>query len=403
MPPKQNTKLTRPSINAVAKVADPMVDQLLDDDDVVATIFECLGLNDLMRMRLVCTKWREAAKKTLVPMTDFHVSNYKKYRAMAIMTTALPNLQQLSICNPDWEFTYFDGEDPVRGVRVSEEQFDINVISNFTKLRSLTIDPLDSLNGRYPSLFNFPLLEKLDMTRVFYMKWDLDMLSGFPSLRELHVRFSPCLRGSVGSLRALKNTLEQVAITDCDNVRGDFMDLADFPRLTHLNLKNTAVTGDVREISENDFLSLKCTILPKTVVGGWGYQFQRISEVPSVINALYQCMRRDVDRTLFHGWTGYLSRESPDWYDGYHDYKCPDHPFTINMVHTIGPRVGWRWTNEESDSCEINWLDPEPEVNTSYIKELQCIQKEIDFYKGYYEPPTESEYNRLCEEYDESL
>lgn len=165
-------------------------------------------------------------------------------------------------------------------------------------------------------------------------------------------------------MRALKLTLEQVIITDCNNIRGNFMDLADFPRLTHLNLKNTSVTGDVREISENDFLRLKCIILPKTVVGGWGYQFQQISDVPSVINALYQCMRRDEDRKLFHGWTGYLSRESPDWYDGYHDYNCPDHPFTINILKTRGARVGWRWTNEEGDSCEINWLDPESEVKT---------------------------------------
>lgn len=395
MPPKQTTKLSPSSIDAVAKVADPMVDHL--DDDIVATIFGCLGLQDAIRMRLVCTKWREAAKKTLVPMMDFCVHNYVTYRAMSIMTTALPNLQQLSIYNPGWEFTYSDGEDPVR------TRLNINVISNFTKLRSLTIEPLVSLDGRYPCLFNFPLLERLDMTRVLYMKWELGMLSGFPSLKELHVRCSPFLRGSVGTLRALKNTLEQVTITDCDNIRGNFMDLADFPRLTHLNLKSTAVTGDVREISGNDFLRLRRIILPKTVVGGWGYHFQSISEVPSVVNALYQCVKRDLDRTLFNGWCGYLSRESPDWYDGYHDYNCPDHPFTINIVQ-IGPRVGWRWTNEERDSCEINWLDPEP-VNTSYsyIEELQCIKKEIDFYKGYYEPPTELEYNRLCEDYDESL
>lgn len=122
------------------------------------------------------------------------------------MTTALPNLQQLAIYNPDWEFTYLDGEDPTvrripghNNVLVSGggQRRDITIISNFTKLKSLTIEPLDSLNGRYPSLFNnFPLLTRVEMTRVFYMKWELDMLSaGFPSLRELQVSFSPFLSG----------------------------------------------------------------------------------------------------------------------------------------------------------------------------------------------------------------
>ncbi len=48
-------------------------------------------------MRLVCKHGeREVAKKTIVPpMTEFRVHNYVKYRAMAKMTTVLPNLQQL--------------------------------------------------------------------------------------------------------------------------------------------------------------------------------------------------------------------------------------------------------------------------------------------------------------------
>ena len=50
--------------------------------------------------------------------------------------------------------------------------------------------------------------------------------------------------------------------------------------------------------------------------------------------------------------------------------------------------------------CEINWLDPEPERNSSdykaYIREVRDMNNE--FYKGYYVPPTEEEYNRLIEE-----
>jgi hypothetical protein len=119
------------------------------------------------------------------------------------------------------------------------------------------------------------------------------------------------------------------------------------------------VTGDIREITENDFLHLEeYIVLPMTVIGGWGYQFQRISEVPSVMNAVYLCMRRNRDRELFSDWRWYLSRESPDWYDGYHDLNCPDHPFTVDFVRARS-RLGWRWRNEDGDSCEINWLNTE--------------------------------------------
>jgi len=162
------------------------------------------------------------------------------------------------------------------------------------------------------------------------------------------------------------------------------------------------VTGDIREITENDFLHLEeYIVLPMTVIGGWGYQFQRISEVPSIMNAVYLCMRRNRDRELFSDWRWYLSRESPDWYDGYHDLNCPDHPFTVDFVRARS-RLGWRWRNEDGDSCEINWLDPELDrICDADTRSLQRIQEEIGFYKGHYHPPTAEEYNRLCDEYSE--
>ena len=54
----------------------------------------------------------------------------------------------------------------------------------------------------------------------------------------------------------------------------------------------------------------------------------------------------------------------------------------------------------------INWLDPEPSSDNSdyeiYVEELQRIEKRIDIFKDYYEPPTEEEYRGLCEEYIQS-
>ncbi|KAK1740395.1 hypothetical protein QTG54_008490 [Skeletonema marinoi] len=94
------------------------------------------------------------------------------------------------------------------------------------------------------------------------------MLAGLPSLKELsyfHNRSST--GGNVNSLRVLKYTLEneKVAIEDCPSVQGNFMELADFPRLKELHLMHTRMTGDIRDIGERDFLALETLTLPKGV------------------------------------------------------------------------------------------------------------------------------------------
>jgi len=57
--------------------------------------------------------------------------------------------------------------------------------------------------------------------------------------------------------------------------------------------------------------------------------------------------------------------------------------------------------------CEVNWLDPEPDRESSdyakYIEELQDINSQVGLYRGFHQPPTEEEYYGLLEEYaDES-
>jgi hypothetical protein len=104
-----------------------------------------------------------------------------------------------------------------------------------------------------------------------------------------------------------------------------------------------------------------------------------------------------------------LSRDSPEWYDLNDENGHPPPPFTINFVRA-GSRVGWRWKasggggyNCISNSCEINWLDPEPDRESNdydvYIRELQSIQEDVFCFKGYHQPPSQDEYKRLCEEY----
>jgi hypothetical protein len=145
---------------------------------------------------------------------------------------------------------------------------DIEIISNFSKLRILEIRTFVFLNGRYPFLFNsFPLLEKLSIENCHVLKWDLDMLAGMPLLKELTCKGGNYfMTGNISSLRVLKNTLERVTIEECYNVEGNFMDLADFPHLKELNLHGT-VTGDIEDIGEGDFPAMECLILPSGTVG----------------------------------------------------------------------------------------------------------------------------------------
>jgi hypothetical protein len=270
-----------------------------------------------------------------------------------------------------------------------------------------------NLLARYPFLFNFPLLQRLSISWCICLKWDLELISGLPSLKELKLKFNECLPGNLRSLRVLKDTLEHVEICDSPSVEGCFTDLADFPRLQELVLKGTPVTGDIRDIGENDFPAIENLSLPDTVYGGIGYEFQSIAEVSDFISRIYP-LAKQRDNKLLQGMQWRLSRESPDWYwyDGDDDQVHP--PFEFELIIITGSRIGWRWKTtccysddgnsleEITSSCEINWFEPEPERESNgyenYTRRLNALQEEIDFYRGYNQPPTEEEYYRLCEE-----
>ena len=382
--------------------------------DQIAIIFGFLKHNEIMHAR-VCTTWRDAAKKTLVPPSDFQVRNVRSYNALRVMSSALTNMQQLSICGLGASHKYSDGEDPVQkqaALTANYTLHDLNIISNFRKLRILNVHSV-SLNGRYPTLFDFPHLQKLELFDCCNLKWDLDMLSACPLLRELRLlNLRQNSTGNLNSLRVLKNTLEEVLIRRCLNIRGNFMELADFPRLRNLDVSHTPVTGDIRHIQEDDFSAAKRVVLPDTVIGGLEYQFQSISDVPSFMHTIHPLLKRfpETFNQAYFCWT--LSKDSADWYDREDDHHHQP-PFEIFPVVAGGLRCGWSWCfrflvfcNEKQcldvvkNSCEVNWLDPEPsEDRLCYDKYAECLQKiegETDFYRGYYEPPTEEEYRSLC-------
>ena len=363
--------------------------------DVVAIIFGCFPPKDIMRMRCVCKKWREAAKGTIVPIAEFRMNSVNKYNALVAMTTALPNLQEITLRDMIFGHRFVDGEDPYEARVTLTANFDIHdidIISNFRKLRVLHIETV-YLNGRYPVLFDFPLLRELRVTTSDYLKFDLGILSaGCPSLKTLKVTFTENLTGDLRSLRVLKDTLEKVEITSCQRIEGNFMDLAAFPRLKKLDLWGTATTGDIRDICKKYFPALENLCLPDTVIGGSCYKFHSISEVPSFMHTIHVLLQRtpdlfDTDITttdslLSTAFCWELSKDSPDWYQW--ESGCAEPPFNLKFIRA-GSRLGWSWCTWNGDySCEINWLDPEPSSENigyeDYIEELQLVERCADFY-----------------------
>ncbi|KAK1734486.1 hypothetical protein QTG54_014734 [Skeletonema marinoi] len=342
---------------------------------------------------------REAAKKTIVPITDIGVCSETQYNALVAMSTALPNLQQISLYYLLFRHKYSDGEDPNEEEATNTANFithDIEIISRFRKLRSLSI--FEAMNGRYPFLFNFPLLHKLDITNCHHLKWNLEMLAGFPLLKELYCNNNESLTGNINSLRVLKDTLEKLTINDCFNVQGNFMDLADFPHLKKVYLDETGVTGDIRDIGKQDFQTLESLTLPSGVYGGMCYEFQHISDAPDLAMAVYSIYKQRP--TLLEKWCAMLSEHSPDWYDGIGSYDVYEStaPLYIRLVEA-GIRVGYRWISERNHPCEVIWLDPEPQRESIdyeiYIEAFQEIQLQINIYRGFHQPPTEEEHNLL--------
>src|SRR6056300_1553410 len=167
--------------------------------DLQANIFSFLPPNDIMRSRRI----------------NISVNSVENYNTMVVMTRAMPNLQQITLGSLGWDnnHKYNDGEDPdeERASRFANwTTHDIEIISNFSKLQTLGIHA--GLNGRYPALFSFPLLLNLRIKRCYCLKLDLEMLAGFPMLKELECTGSMHLTAHISSLRVLKDTLEKVHI-----------------------------------------------------------------------------------------------------------------------------------------------------------------------------------------------
>ncbi len=381
--------------------------------DTLANIFSFLPFDDVMCQRFLNKKAMEAARKTVI--ANFCVDSVENYNALRVMTAAT-NLRQITLCafgrdddsesdeddSDEVQHKYSDGEDPDErkaSATANWTSHDIGIISNFRQLRVLEIAMHAPLNGRYPVLFGFPTLQKMSIKYCHYLKWDLGMLVGMSVIKELECTNNDRLTGNINNLGMLKDTLERVVIDGCTRVEGNFMDLKDFSHLREVNLRWTAVTGDIRDIEESDFSSLESLILPKGVYGGKGCEFQSSSDGPDVARGVYLLKKQRPELKMDY-WFAKLSEDSPDWYESAENFA--EAPFCIRFVEA-GSCIGYRWLSmgiSISNPCEVNWLDPEPETGSEYY-EAQRIEDKVKMYKGFYQPPTEEEYQRLVDEYVE--
>ncbi len=366
--------------------------------DELANIFGFLPSEEIMAARLN-KKMRDAAKETIVPMTEFVVDSVTKYNALVVMSTALPNLQQITLRRLGGGHKYSDGEDSYveRTIASTTDniEHDVSIMSKFSRLHSLKLSRAP-LNGRCDFLFHSPLLQKLDISECPFLKLDLEVLAGLPLLKELSI-YNTSFAGNISSLRGLKDTLTNVVFKYCGKVTGCFLDLADFRCLKILDLRGTNVRGDVREIGERDFLSLEELTLPFSVCGGLGHEFQHIADVHDFMLEIYS-IKKQRPSLLLKDWHGDLSKSSPDWYQMW-GKNIPKPPFRVVFVQA-GSRIGYQWKSNSARryACEVIWLDPEPNRESSgyetYVKEMHEIEQCVSF-RGFQQPPTAEEFSLL--------
>lgn len=243
---------------------------------MVATILGFLDWKDIMKAR-VCRSWRDAALHTIVPpsevgksfwdggdfdppvhkfIPEFDVCSMDAFEGLEVLVNALPGLQQIRLGpfhgkvtrygvsshgyldrRDTAEAKYEDGEDPNMNNLEDTRDFvscDVGIIAHFSQLSNLVIDEAP-LNGRYPVLLSLTQLRELSICDTPNLKFTLDMISNFRVLESFICKNNDSVSGDIKSLTALKSSLHEIVVEGCDGIKGDFMQLADFPALRNVD------------------------------------------------------------------------------------------------------------------------------------------------------------------------
>ena len=228
---------------------------------------------------------------------------------------------------------------------------------------------------------------------------DLDLVSIFPNLREVHSDFVCTFKGGLSNLRVLSNVLREVYLLGCKGVVGPLSILRDCIHLKKLELKGTNVVADVENIGPNDFPSL-------TDFSGIGHPF-RVKDAPAFMSLLHE------KRSYESRYLQCLHPSSLDFYiPNLQDLPAGDrrerlecHPFKLEFVK-VGPRMGWRWSAASKGYYfETNWFDPTPlpsdEGYETYCDNVEIVtKKNLGPFRGMNIPPaTEKEYKDVATAY----
>ena len=256
----------------------------------------------------------------------------------------------------------------------------------------------------------------------------------------------PLTEDIVSFISVAKTTLEKLKLFQCRGIYGDIMGLADFPclkevdfcnckvticiggesmqptdfsQLEVLNLRNlwgtVSYSGDIRSLKGHHFPKLQTLDLTSrgtSDISGYSV-LERISDAAVLMQSLYPLKKRspslfktdDCDEdNRWHAHKWHLNSDSPDKYEA--EPKKTSPPSSVVFVQA-GPRLGWQWVNSDwrnTSGCEVNWLDPEPceesDDYARYVDELKIVQQRINVYAGFYGPPTEEEYKRVCVDFE---
>lgn len=226
------------------------------------------------------------------------------------------------------------------------------------------------------------------------------MLTNLSKLEKLHCVGNLHLTGNLKNIRVLRESLKELRLSGCKQVQGSLKDISDFPKLKSVCLQNTKITGDIRDIGPNDFVSVEYVdelYLGEHVYGG--NHIPSIEEAPEIMLAWSRLTKRNPNI--------YIDLKIPLSLDSTQRYNIQGHPSRIMPAKAefvrAGNRLGWRWTNGfVGGSCETHWIDPEPDQSEheydDYSLDVYRIEKDVEFFRGCFVPPTVEEHRRRSAE-----
>mmetsp|Transcript_21763 Transcript_21763/g.47471 ORF Transcript_21763/g.47471 Transcript_21763/m.47471 type:complete len:533 (-) Transcript_21763:147-1745(-) len=408
---------TGADVRTTITVRLPPIDQL--GTELLALILGYLDWTDIMKSR-VCVRLKEASRMAKVRLlTGTRTLLYQRYSSeslepsMARKEVPSPTLSPLNFERIVKVLPIIEELDlrEIRGRPSGDAQIaetlDLNHLASYRFLKRLHLRTL-GLGRAFPILTKLVDLQVLDISGS--MEWN------------------PHLKLDLKDLSGLRN-LEYLNVGLCRGVTGNLLSVADFPCLRVLNVGDTKVTGDIRQIGPKHFCLLETLETGYTsIFGGSVLEFgdataiagawrdlilQRVECGQPLIRQEFSLAKKFFSLTLT------LTRSSLSFDgtayegDGYVTLFAPHAlPLHLEILSAAGLRFGYRWTNKSGGTCDVVWIDAEPDLSEvesieeqKYRSDLRYIEEgsSTSMFRGHLEPPTPAEYKALLEHHPDMI